>query len=135
MAVSYYTQEQLDARRIDPLDVLDDHQDRSLARGRDEGIGEHLKQTLALRGRTEVGGLVSGASRYRQQGSVVAKSVLDIGDGSCQQGAQFCQGERVVVGFLNACSTPQPLDFRGKRRIDVERRALKRQDIDRRSGK
>ena len=58
MAVSYHAQQQLDARRIDPLDVLDDHQDRLPARGRDENIDDHLKNTLALGGRTEIGGLV-----------------------------------------------------------------------------
>src|SRR5258707_7591045 len=131
MAAGYHAQEQLDARRIDPLTVLDDHQDRLLARGRDEDLDNHLKNTLALGGRTEVGRLVFAEGWYRQQGSVIAKSVLDIGKGSRQQRAQFRYRELGVVGFLNARRAPQPLDFRGKRRVDVKRRALIRQNINR----
>lgn len=132
MAVSYYTQEQLDARRIDPLDVLDDHQDRLPARGRDEDLDDHLKNTLALGGRTKVGRLVFAEGRYRQQGSVVAKSVLDIGESSRQQRAQFRYRVLGVVGFLNSRCAPQALDFRSKRRVYVKRRALIRQSINRR---
>jgi hypothetical protein len=41
MAAGYHALEQLDARRIDPLNVLDDHQDRFPARGRDEDLDNH----------------------------------------------------------------------------------------------
>ena len=46
---SYYAYQQFDGGRVHPLDVLDDHQDGPLARGRDKNIDEHLKSTLALR--------------------------------------------------------------------------------------
>ena len=56
--VSYHAHQQFDAGRVHPLDVLDDHQDRPLARGRDENIDDHLKSTLALGGRSKIRRLV-----------------------------------------------------------------------------
>src|SRR5215467_12483219 len=127
--VSYHAYQQFDGGRVHPLDVLDDSEDRPLARGGEKNIDEHLKGTLALRGRSEIRGLVSRACGYRQHRSVVTKRLLDIGDGSCQKRTQFCQCEFRVVGLLDAGRTREPLDFRGKRRVDVERRALQRQNI------
>src|SRR5262249_61099817 len=57
------------------------------------------------------------------------KRLLDIGDGSCQKRTQFCQCEFRIVGLLDAGRAREPLDFRGKRRVDVERRTLQRQNI------
>ena len=127
--VSYHAHQQFDGGRVHPLDVLDDYEDRPLARGGDKNIDDHLKATLALRRRSEIRGLVFRACGYRQHRSVVAKRLLDIGGGSCQKRTQFCQCEFRVVGLLDAGHAPEPLDFRGKRRVEVERRALQRQNI------
>ena len=126
---SYHAHQQFDGGRVHPLDVLDDCEDRPLARGGDESIDEHLKGTLALRRRSEIRGLVSRACGYRQHRSVVAKRLLDIGGASCQKRTQFCQCEFRVVGLLDAGRAREPLDFRGKRRVDMERRTLQRQNL------
>src|ERR1700752_3840375 len=127
--VSYHAYHQFDAGRVHPLDVLGDDEDWPLARGGDESIDQRLKATLALRRRSEIRGLVSRACGYRQHRSVVAKRRLDIGDGSCQERTQFCQCEVRVVRLLDAGRAREPLDFRGKRRVEVERRTLQRQNF------
>src|SRR5258708_40270138 len=126
---SYHAYQQFDGGRGNPLDVLEDSEDRPLARGGEENIDERLKGTLALRRRSEIRGLVSRPCGYRQHRSVVTKRLLDIGDGSCQKRTQFCQCEVRVVGLLDAGRAREPLDFRGKRRVDVERRTLQGQNI------
>ena len=51
--------------------------------------------------------------------------MLDIGDELAPTASAISPCESSgVVGFLDAGCAPQPLDFRGKRRVDVERRAL-----------
>src|SRR5215472_15318615 len=127
--VSCHADEQFDGGRVYPLDVLDDYEDRPLARGGEKNIDEHLKATLALRRRSEIRGLVSRACGYRQYRSVVAKRLLDIGGGSFQKRTQFCQCEVSVVGLLDAGRAREPLDFRGKRGVDMERRTLQRQNF------
>lgn len=62
--VSYHAYQQFDGGRVHPLDVLDDSEDRPLARGGEKNIDERLKGTLALRGRSEIRGLVSRACGY-----------------------------------------------------------------------
>src|SRR5260370_22537420 len=130
--VSYHAYQQFAGGRVHPLDVLDDYEDRPLARGGDKNIDDHLKATLALRRRSEIRGLVSRACGYRQHRSVVAKRLLDIGGGSRQKRTQFCQCEFRVVGLLDAGGAREPLDFRSQRRVEVEWRALQRQNITRR---
>ena len=127
--VSYHAYQQFDGGRVHPLDVLDDYQNRHLARGGDKNIDEHLKAALTLRRRSEIRGLVSRTCGYRQHRSVVTKRRLEVGDGPCQKRAQFCQCEVRVVGLLDAGRACESLDFRGKRRVDVERRALQRQNF------
>src|SRR4249920_3737099 len=86
-ALGYRAYQQFDASRIHPLDVLDNHQDRPLARGSGENINNYLKCPLALKGRTEIRGFVFRAGRYRKNRSVVAKRMRNIGDSSYQKRA------------------------------------------------
>src|SRR5882757_2104353 len=127
--VSNHASQQFDCGRVHPLDVLDDSEDRPLARGGEKYIDEYLKGSLALRGRSEIRGLVLQACGYRQHRSVITKRLLSIGDGSCQKRTQFRQCEFRVVGLLDAGRAGEPLDFRSKRCVDVERRTLQRQNI------